>query len=94
MTKSLLITGGAGYIGGHFCVEALQAGYQLVVLDNLCNSHRASLAAVQQITQKELTFVHGDIRDRDVLQQLFDRTGFEAVVHFCLLYTSPSPRDS
>lgn len=81
-TKHLLVTGGAGYIGSHFCVEALQAGYQLVVLDNLCNSSPKALAAVERITQKTLTFVEGDIRDKDLLQRLFQSHPFHGVIHF------------
>ncbi|MFK7912631.1 MAG: UDP-glucose 4-epimerase GalE [Pseudomonadales bacterium] len=80
--KKLLITGGAGYIGSHFCVEALQAGHQLTVLDNLCNSSPAALAAVQRITQKELEFVEGDIRDAKLLQELFGTHQFDGVIHF------------
>lgn len=80
--KKLLITGGAGYIGSHFCVEALQAGHRLVVLDNLCNSSKASLAAVQRITQKDLDFVEGDIRDGDTLRALFKAHQFDGVIHF------------
>jgi UDP-glucose 4-epimerase len=79
---TLLITGAAGYIGSHFCVEALQEGYEVVALDNLCNSSRRSLQAVEQITQKTLTFVEGDIRDKECLAQLFAEHDILAVVHF------------
>ena len=78
----LLVTGGAGYIGSHMCVELLQAGYQVVVLDNLCNSSHKSLEAVQRITQRHLKFVQGDLRDPVVLQALFDQHEVDAVLHF------------
>lgn len=80
--KTVLVTGGAGYIGSHMCVELLQAGYQVVVLDNLSNSSRKSLDAVERITQKSLTFVEGDLRDPGVLRQIFAEHEIEAVLHF------------
>ena len=78
----LLITGGAGYIGSHMCVEALQAGYAVTVLDNLSNSSRHSLAAVERITQRSLTFVEGDIRDAELLHQLQSDTRYAGIIHF------------
>ena len=65
----ILVTGGAGYIGSHTCVELLNAGHEVVVLDNLCNSAAESLNRVQQLTQKSLTFIQGDIRDTQLLDQ-------------------------
>ena len=79
---TILVTGGAGYIGSHACVELLQAGFQVVVLDNLSNASAKSLEAVQSITQKKLTFVEGDIRDGDTLAELFSRHEISAVMHF------------
>ena len=78
----ILVTGGAGYIGSHMCVELLQAGYRVVVLDNLSNSSANSLEAVQRITQKNLTFVKADLRDADTLRQVFDDHDISAVLHF------------
>lgn len=78
----ILITGGAGYIGSHTCVELLNAGYEVVVLDNLCNSAAESLNRVQQLTQKSLTFIQGDIRDAQLLDQVFQQHSIEAVIHF------------
>lgn len=78
----ILVTGGAGYIGSHACVELLQAGYQAVVLDNLSNSSVHSIEAVQRITQKQLKFVQGDIRDSDCLTHLFQEHQIDAVMHF------------
>ena len=68
---AILVTGGAGYIGSHTCVELLQAGYEVVVLDNLCNASEKSLDRVRQITGKDLKFYKGDILDREILNQLF-----------------------
>jgi UDP-glucose 4-epimerase len=78
----VLVTGGAGYIGNHACVELLNAGHDVVILDNLCNSSEKSLAAVQRITNRAVTFVRGDLRDADVLNALFERHAIDAVLHF------------
>ncbi|EOY3905464.1 SDR family NAD(P)-dependent oxidoreductase, partial [Acinetobacter baumannii] len=63
----ILVTGGAGYIGSHTCVELLEAGHEVFVFDNLSNSSKESLNRVQEITQKSLTFIEGDIRNSDEL---------------------------
>lgn len=68
---AVLVTGGAGYIGSHTCVELLQAGYEVVVLDNLSNASEKSLDRVKQITGKDLTFYKGDILDREILGKVF-----------------------
>ncbi|WP_275098444.1 UDP-glucose 4-epimerase GalE [Sedimenticola hydrogenitrophicus] len=78
----VLVTGGAGYIGSHTCVELLEAGHQVVVIDNLCNSSRISLDRVAAITGRRVSFVEGDIRDRETLTRLFSREGIDAVIHF------------
>ena len=78
----VLVTGGAGYIGSHMCVELLQAGYEVVVIDNLSNASRRSIEAVQQITQKTLHFVEGDIRSREQLDRIFSEHDIDAVLHF------------
>jgi UDP-glucose 4-epimerase len=78
----VLVTGGAGYIGSHTCVELLEAGHQVVVIDNLCNSSRVSLDRVAGITGRRATFVEGDIRDRGTLTRIFSREGIDAVIHF------------
>ena len=78
----ILVTGGAGYIGSHTCIELLNAGHEVVVLDNLCNSSAESLNRVQQLSQKSLTFVEGDIRDSQLLDQIFQQNSIEAVIHF------------
>lgn len=78
----ILVTGGAGYIGSHTCVELLNADHEVVVLDNLCNSAAESLNRVQQLTQKSLTFIQGDIRDAQLLDQVFQQHSIDAVIHF------------
>ncbi|MCX0333751.1 UDP-glucose 4-epimerase GalE [Acinetobacter radioresistens] len=78
----VLVTGGAGYIGSHTCIELLQAGHEVIVLDNLSNSSEEALHRVQQLTQKSLVFIQGDIRDHQVLDQIFDEYKIDAVIHF------------
>ncbi len=80
--QKILVTGGAGYIGSHTCVELLEAGYRLVVLDNLSNSSAESLERVRQITGIAPEFVQGDIHNRPLLDQLFAEHTFDAVIHF------------
>lgn len=79
---AVLVTGGAGYIGSHTCVELLNAGYDVVVLDNLCNSSKKSLERVEAITGKKVTFYEGDILDRDRLNEIFDKEEIESCIHF------------
>ncbi|MBB6364072.1 UDP-glucose 4-epimerase GalE [Acinetobacter lwoffii] len=78
----ILVTGGAGYIGSHTCVELLNAGHEVIVLDNLCNSSSESLSRIEKLTQKSLTFVKGDIRDSQLLDQVFQQNSIDAVIHF------------
>jgi UDP-glucose 4-epimerase len=80
--KTVLVTGGAGYIGSHACVELLNAGYHVVVVDNLSNSNRESLNRVQQITGKSLTFYEVDIRDKQPLTDIFAKESPTTVIHF------------
>lgn len=82
MTSTILVTGGAGYIGSHTVLCLLDAGYDVVVLDNLSNSSAESLVRVQQICGKVPHFVQGDIRDRALLDKLFARYSIDAVLHF------------
>ena len=79
---AILVTGGAGYIGGHTCVELLNAGYDVVVYDNLSNSSEKSLERVEQITGKKVTFYKGDILDRERLNEVFDRETIDSCIHF------------
>jgi len=79
---NILVTGGAGYIGSHTCVELLNAGHDVVVLDNLSNSSEESLKRVQILTSKKLDFVEGDILDQHILDHIFTTHKIDAVIHF------------
>lgn len=79
---SILVTGGAGFIGSHTCVELLEAGYEVVVVDNLYNASRKSMDRVEQITGKKLTFYEADILDREALNQIFEKEKIDSVIHF------------
>ena len=78
----ILVTGGAGYIGSHTCIELLNAGYEVVVLDNLYNSSEKALERVKQITGKDLTFYETDILDKEALEKIFDKEQIDGVIHF------------
>lgn len=78
----ILVTGGAGYIGSHTCLELLNTGHDVIVLDNLSNSSVESLNRVQQLAQKSLKFVEGDIRDSQILDRIFQENTIDAVIHF------------
>ena len=82
MTASILVTGGAGYIGTHTALALLQAGYTVVVLDNLSNSSPQALDRVAQIAGRAARLVQGDVRDSALLQRLFAEHDFSAVLHF------------
>ena len=79
---SILVTGGAGYIGSHACIELLQAGYEVVVIDNLSNSKEVSIKRVQEITGKLLKFYKADLLDREALDIIFNEQHIESVMHF------------
>lgn len=78
----ILVTGGAGYIGSHTCVELLDAGYDVVVVDNLYNSSEKALERVKKITGKDLAFYEADICDRSAMDRIFDQEKIDAVIHF------------
>ncbi|WP_255473162.1 UDP-glucose 4-epimerase GalE [Rummeliibacillus sp. SL167] len=80
--KHILVTGAAGYIGSHACIELLEAGFQIIALDNLSNSCQISLQKVQEITGKTFPFIKGDIRDKSTLDQLFTDYEIDGVIHF------------
>lgn len=80
--SKVLVTGGAGYIGSHTVIELLQAGHEVLVLDNLCNSSVESLRRVEMITGRRPGFVEGDVRDEVKLAQLFSSEQIDAVIHF------------
>ena len=78
----ILVTGGCGYIGSHTCLELLQAGYQVVVLDNLSNASQESLSRIEALTGKKIPFVRGDVRDIGCLNQIFEKFSITSVMHF------------
>jgi UDP-glucose 4-epimerase len=82
MSKTILVTGGAGYIGSHTSLMLLQAGHNVVVLDNLCNSSSESLERIAKIADRTPIFIQGDVRDADLLDRLFMEHGVDAVMHF------------
>ena len=80
--QNILVTGGAGYIGSHTCVELLAAGHNLVVIDNFSNSKPAVLGRVEQISGRQVPFMEVDIRDRGALRDVFRQHAIDAVIHF------------
>ena len=81
----ILVTGGAGYIGSHTTLELLLAGHDVVVVDNLCNSHEEALRRVEKLARRPLRFYQVDLLDRDALAAVFDAELVEAVIHFAAL---------
>ncbi|MDE0926108.1 MAG: UDP-glucose 4-epimerase GalE [Methylophilaceae bacterium] len=79
---TVLVTGGAGYIGSHACVELLNANFDVLVLDNFCNSKATSIKRVEKITGKSITLIEGDVRDKATLTMLFSDHQIDAVMHF------------
>ena len=78
----ILVTGGAGYIGSHTCVELLNAGFDVTVFDNFCNSNPEALIRVEQITKKKLALIKGDCRDRAAMIKALKESHASAVIHF------------
>lgn len=83
--STVLVTGGAGYIGSHTCIELLGCGHDVVVVDNLCNSKAESLHRVQELAGRSLTFIQADIRDREAMRAVFRAHVIDAVIHFAAL---------
>ncbi len=79
---AVLVTGGAGYIGSHTCVELLESGKDIVVVDNFCNSKPESLNRVRKITGKDFKFYEADLLDRDAVKKIFDENDIDSVIHF------------
>ncbi len=79
---SILVTGGAGFIGSHTCVELLENGYDIVVLDNFINSKPESLKRIKKITGRDFTFYEADLLDRDAIEKIFSENQIDAVIHF------------
>lgn len=78
----ILVTGGAGYIGSHTCVELLNAGYDVIVVDNLYNSNQKAIDRIEQITQKKVKFYKEDILSKEALKKIFPENQIDAVIHF------------
>ena len=79
---AVLVTGGAGYIGSHTCVELLESGKDIVVVDNFCNSKPEALNRIKKITGKDFKFYEADLLDRDAVKKIFDENDIESVIHF------------
>lgn len=79
---SVLVTGGAGYIGSHTCVQLLTAGYDAVVLDNLSNSKLEAVRRISELAGKDFTFIKGDISDSSLLDEIFEKYDIDSVIHF------------
>ena len=78
----ILVTGGAGYIGSHTCVELLESGYEVVVVDNLCNSSIESIRRVEDITGKQVKFYKADLLDKEAIEDNFEKEDIDSVIHF------------
>ena len=79
---AILVTGGSGYIGSHTVLELLNAGYEVVVVDNLSNSSKKSLERVAELTGKEAKFYEADIRDEQALRKIFEKENIDSCIHF------------
>lgn len=79
---AVLVTGGAGYIGSHTCLELLNSGYTVIVIDNLSNSQKTSLERVKELTGKNITFYQADVMDKNVLNEIFTKHSIDSVIHF------------
>lgn len=79
---TIFVTGGTGFIGSHTVISLLQSGFDVVILDNLCNSSAKILPRLQQISGKSVPFYEGDIRDREVLRRIFAEHDIDSVIHF------------
>lgn len=78
----VLVTGGAGYIGSHTCIELMAAGHEVAIVDNFCNSKPAVLERIAQIAGRKPAFFEADVRDQRVLERIFDVGDYQAVIHF------------
>jgi len=89
MSKNLiLVTGGAGFIGTHILVELVKANYEVLVLDNFSNSSVHSISQVEKITGMHINYIHGDIRDKNILKQLFSLHKISSVIHLAGIKTN------
>lgn len=78
----ILVTGGTGFIGSHTCVELINSGYDVVIIDNLSNSKREVADYIEKITNKSVTFYEGDVCDKEILRKIFKENKIDAVIHF------------
>ena len=78
----ILVTGGAGYIGSHTCIELIKAGYGVIVVDNLCNSSLESLKRVEKLLDCNIPFYKADVSDKVALTQVFEKYSIDGVIHF------------
>lgn len=85
VNQSILVTGGAGYIGSHTLVELLAEGYEVVVVDSLVNSSREAIKRVEKITGKQVPLIVADLRDEEAMRLLIGKRSFAAVIHFAAL---------
>jgi len=79
---NILVTGGAGYIGSHTCIALINAGYQITIVDNLCNSKLEAIPRIQELSGKTIDFYQVDLRDREALESVFTDRSYSAVIHF------------
>jgi UDP-glucose 4-epimerase len=79
---SILVSGGAGYIGSHACVELIKSGHDVIVVDNFSNSSKVALSRLEEITAKTVSFYEADIRDKEILNDIFKKHSIEGVIHF------------
>ena len=82
MNKKVLVAGGAGYIGSHTAVELINAGYEVVIVDNFSNSDASSLEGIQKITGVTPTFVEADCCDKEAMRRIFEAYDFDSAIHF------------
>ena len=80
--KQILVTGGAGYIGSHTCIELLNEGYEVVIIDNFYNSSKKVLTRIEELSGKKFKFYEGDIRDKEILRKIFNENDIYGVIHF------------
>jgi len=80
--QKILVTGGAGYIGSHACLELLESGYNVIVIDNLCNSSLESIKRVEKLSGKKITFIEEDVQSKSGIEQVFNQNKIDAVIHF------------